>query len=162
MTSDRARRRAAPSASEQGPRPDRGSRSRRARSQRAALAAFDAFRQRHYQPYLGYALLRLGRPAAAESVVSAAFTELAVSWHLVLGSPEPAAIAWRILHEHVDGALGPAAARAADEPRRGALRRDACLLHDQMHLSCERTAEVMGICQADLAGLLAQAGCPQE
>ncbi|MEV5980974.1 hypothetical protein [Streptomyces sp. NPDC052114] len=161
MTSDHARRDAAQTASDQGLRAKRGSRGDRARSQRAVLAAFDAFRQRHYQPYLEYALLRLGRSAAAESAVSAAFTELAVSWHLVLGSPEPAAIAWRILHEHVDNALGPAA-RVADEPRRGALRRDACLLHDEMHLSCERTAEVLGICQADLVGLLAPAGCPKE
>lgn len=159
MTSEQARPRTAPVAGVDNVPAERDFRSRRARSQRAALAAFDAFRQRHYQPYLGYTLLRLGRMDTAEATVAAAFTELAVSWHLVLRSSEPAAIAWHILHDHVDRALGPAAGRTAEEGEAGALRRDACLLHDQMHLSSEKAAEVMGIGSADLVGLLAAGGC---
>ncbi|MEV0259041.1 hypothetical protein AB0H82_32855 [Streptomyces sp. NPDC050732] len=131
------------------------------RSQRTVLAAFDAFRQRHYQPYLDYALLRLGRGEAAEATIAAAFTELAVSWHQVLRSSEPAAIAWRMLHQHIDHALGHARTDVSALGGVGALQRDARLLRDQLHLSSERTAEVMGITESDLAGLLGPASRPK-
>ncbi len=86
--------------------------------------------------------------------MAAAFTELAVSWHMTLGSSGPAAIAWRTLHVHVDEAL-----EHAQEPPQGgsvtrALERDAHLLHDQLHFSCERAAEVMGIASTEFPRLL--------
>ncbi|WP_326725851.1 hypothetical protein OHT59_47030 [Streptomyces sp. NBC_00243] len=52
---------------------------RELRAERRALAPYAAFRERHYEPYLQYAGLRIGRHRAAESAVTAAFTELAVS-----------------------------------------------------------------------------------
>jgi hypothetical protein len=72
---------------------------------RLAVTAYTAFRERHYEPYLQYAALRIGRGGAAETAVSAAFTELAVSWTAILGSADPSVLAWRILHDHVDRAL---------------------------------------------------------
>ncbi|MEU9381292.1 hypothetical protein AB0D38_09965 [Streptomyces sp. NPDC048279] len=116
-----------------------------------ALAAYTAFRERHYEPYLQYAALRIGRRQAAERAVTAAFTELAVSWTVVLGSAGPAAVAWRILHDHVDRALGrgPAAGQAVQT-----LQHDANFLHEQMHLSSDRIAEVLGIHPSDVPSLL--------
>ncbi|MGW0817008.1 hypothetical protein ACWD00_27830 [Streptomyces viridiviolaceus] len=127
------------------------------RAQRTALAAYTAFRERHYEPYLQYAALRLGRGAAAEAVVVAAFTELAVSWTAILGSAGPAAAAWRILHDHIDRALGcgPAAVPAVQ-----ALQHDAHFLHEQMQLSPERIAEVLGIRPENLPSLPTRG--PQE
>jgi hypothetical protein len=103
---------------------------------------------------LQYAALRIGRRRAAETVVTAAFTELAVSWTVILGSAGcPAAGAWRILHDHVDRAVGSGS--AALESGRGmqTLHDDACLLHEQMRLSRDRIAEVLGVHPADLPSL---------
>ncbi|MGA4838154.1 hypothetical protein [Streptomyces sp. G45] len=124
------------------------------RSQRLLLAAFHAFRQRHYQPYLQYAVLRLGRRAPAEAAVAATFTELAVSWHMILGSSEPAAIAWRTLHDHVDEAQDHAMKPPSGGGAARALERDAHLLHDELNFSRERAAEMMGIASTDLPRLL--------
>ncbi|MEV7862953.1 hypothetical protein AB0O86_30130 [Streptomyces hirsutus] len=117
------------------------------------LTAYAAFRERHYEPYLQYAALRIGRRGAAEGVVTAAFTELAVSWTAILGSAGPAALAWRILHDHVDRALGCAPAAVPTGQVMQALHSDACFLHERMHLSRERIAEVLGIRPADLPSL---------
>ncbi|WP_074995684.1 hypothetical protein [Streptomyces prasinopilosus] len=123
------------------------------RAQRTALTAYTAFRERHYEPYLQYAALRIGRRGAAEKVVTAVFTELAVSWTAVLGSAGPAAVAWRILHDHVDRAVGcdPTAVAAVQDMQ--TLHDDACFLHEEMHLSRDRIAEVLGIRPADLPSL---------
>jgi hypothetical protein len=121
------------------------------RARPAALASFDAFRQRNYEPYLEYAALRLGQRHEAETTVAAAFTELAVSWTAVLGTAGPAAIAWHILHDHIDHALGHPARPGPAEAGR---QQDARLLHHDLRLSSERTAEVMGIPPSDIAGLL--------
>ncbi|MFD5858748.1 hypothetical protein [Streptomyces chartreusis] len=115
------------------------------RAPRSALTAYTAFRERHYEPYLQYAALRIGRRGVAERVVTAAFIEMAVSWTAILGSAGPAALAWLILHDHVDRALGCGpdpvpACRAAQ-----ALREDAFFLYEQMNLSRDRIAEVLGI-----------------
>lgn len=155
MTFEQARHHAVSTLDGQGPMGDRSSDSWRLRSQRIALAAFDAFRQRHYEPYLAYALLRLDLEEAAEATVNAAFTELAVSWHRVLRSSEPAAIAWHMLHRYIDQALGQETSGSSADRAVGALRQDARLLHHQLHLSAERTAEVMGMALVDLVGLLA-------
>jgi hypothetical protein len=119
-----------------------------------------AFRERHYEPYLQYAALRIGGSAAAEAAVIAAFTELAVSWTAILGGAGPAAVAWRILHDHVDRALGcgPTAVPASQIVQ--TLQYDARFLHEQMHLSPDRIAEVLGIRPADLPSLSARS--PQE
>jgi hypothetical protein len=123
------------------------------RAPRIALAAYTAFRERHYEPYLQYAALRIGRRGAAERVVTAAFTELAVCWTAVLGSAGPAAVAWRILHDHVDRALegDPIAVEAGQAVR--ALHNDAFFLHEQMHLGRDRIAEVLGIRPGELPSL---------
>ncbi|MFJ4691748.1 hypothetical protein [Streptomyces sp. NPDC088766] len=123
------------------------------RAQRTALTAYTAFRERHYAPYLQYASLRIGRRQAAERVVTAAFTELAVSWTAVLGSAGPAAVAWRILHDHVDRATGCGPAIVARGQDMQMLHSDACFLHEQMHLSRDRIAEVLGIRPSDLPRL---------
>lgn len=130
------------------------------RAQRTALAAFTAFRERRYEPYLQYAALRIGRSAAAEAAVMAAFTELAVSWTAILGGAGPAAAAWRILHDHIDRALGcgPNAVPAGQAVQ--ALQHDAHFLHEQMQLSPERIAEVLGIRPENLPSLPPRA--PQE
>ncbi|MFJ3762883.1 hypothetical protein [Streptomyces sp. NPDC090080] len=119
----------------------------------AALTAYTAFRERHYEPYLQYAALRIGRDQAAEKAVTAAFIELAVSWTAILGSAGPAAVAWTILHDHVERALGHSAATGQGLQ---ALHHDASLLHEQMHLSRDRTAEVLGIDPADIPILLSR------
>jgi hypothetical protein len=123
------------------------------RAQRTALTAYTAFRERHYESYLQYAALRIGRRGAAEKVVTAAFTELAVSWTAVLGSAGPAAVAWRILHDHVDRAAGCAPAAIAADQDMQTLHDDACFLHEEMHLSRDRIAEVLGIRLVDLPSL---------
>ncbi|MFH9828209.1 hypothetical protein [Streptomyces bobili] len=129
------------------------------RAQRTALTAYTAFRERHYDPYLQYAALRIGRRHAAERVVMAAFTELAVSWTAILGGAGPAAVAWRILHDHVDRATGGPATVATGQDMQ-MLHSDACFLHEQMHLSRDRIAEVLGIRPADLPRL--QSPAPEE
>lgn len=123
------------------------------RAQRTALAAYTAFRERHYEPYLQYAALRIGRGAAAERAVVAAFTELAVSWTAILGGAGPAAAAWRILHDHVDRALGcgPTSVPASQVVQ--TLQHDAHFLHEQMHLGPDRIAEVLGVRPGDLPRL---------
>jgi hypothetical protein len=135
-------------------------RSSQDRAQRTALAAYTAFRERHYEPYLQYAALRIGRNAAAETAVVAAFTELAVSWTAILGGAGPAAVAWRILHDHVDRALGrgPTAVPAGQVVQM--LQHDAHFLHEQMRLSPERIAEVLGVRPGDLPTLPSRS--PQE
>ncbi|RPF39347.1 hypothetical protein [Streptomyces sp. TLI_185] len=125
-----------------------------ARAGRATLAAYAVFRERHYEPYLHYAALRIGRHEAAETAVTAAFTELAVSWTAVLGSAGPAAIAWRILHHHIDHALGLSPGQASGGRPVWALLHDVHLLHQEMHLSCERIAEVVGLPPDQVLGLL--------
>lgn len=130
------------------------------RAPRSALTAYTAFRERHYEPYLQYAALRIGRRKAAERVVTAAFTELAVSWTAILGSAGPAAVAWRILHDHVDRALGCGPVAVPDGQAVQALQNDAFFLHEQMHLSRDRIAEVLGIRPGDLPSLPPRS--PQE
>lgn len=126
------------------------------RAERRALAAYAVFRERHYEPYVQYAALRIGRHRAAELAVSAAFTELAVSWTAVLGSAGPAAVAWRILHDHIDDVLGlrPAPAHASGGQMVRALQHDVYLLHQQIHMSRDRIAEVLGISPDQVSGLL--------
>lgn len=124
------------------------------RAPRTALTAYTAFRERHYEPYLQYAALRIGRRGAAETAVTAAFTELAVSWTAILGSAGPAAVAWRILHDHVDRALGYGPASVPADHVVQMLQCDAHFLHDRMHLSRDHIAEVLGIRPADLHSLL--------
>ncbi|MDR6981018.1 hypothetical protein J2X68_007760 [Streptomyces sp. 3330] len=121
---------------------------------RSALTAYTAFRERHYEPYLLYAALRIGRPGAAEAAVTAAFTELAMSWTAILGDARPAAAAWRILHDHVDRALGYGPADVSADHVVQMLRRDAYVLDKRMHLSRDRIAEVLGIRPGDLHSLL--------
>ncbi|MEU3549451.1 hypothetical protein [Streptomyces longwoodensis] len=123
------------------------------RAQRTALTAYTAFRERHYEAYLQYASLRIGRRAAAETAVTAALTELAVSWTAILGSAGPAAVAWRILHHHVDRAAGcdPTAVAAGNDMQ--TLHDDAYFLHERLHLDRDRIAEVLGIHLADLPSL---------
>jgi hypothetical protein len=130
------------------------------RARRTALAAYTAFRERHYEPYLQYAALRIGRNAAAETAVVAAFTELAVSWTAILGGAGPAAVAWRILHDHVDRALGRSSTTVPASQVVQALQHDAHFLHEQMRLSPERIAEVLGVRPGDLPVLPPR--CPQE
>jgi hypothetical protein len=132
------------------------------RSQRAAVTAFAAFRERQYEPYLQYAALRIGRYGAAETAVAGAFTELAVCWIAVLGSAGPAAIAWRILHDHIEHVLGGSLDAAPLDQGVRALQQDVRLLHRQMQLSLERIAEVLGIPPADVLGLLPAAACSKE
>ncbi|MDQ0935178.1 hypothetical protein [Streptomyces turgidiscabies] len=124
------------------------------RAERAALAAYAVFRERHYEPYLQYAALRIGQHGAAESAVAAAFTELAVSWTAVLGSAGPAAVAWRILHDHIDLVLGQHLGHMSGGQVVRTLRRDVQLLHQQLHLSCDRIAEVLGVPPDQVPGLL--------
>lgn len=130
------------------------------RTQRTVLAAYTAFRERHYEPYLQYAALRIGRSAAAETAVLAAFTELAVSWTAILGGTGPAAAAWRILHDHVDRALGRGPATVPASQLVQSLQHDAHFLHEQMRLSPERIAEVLGVRPGDLPTLPPRS--PQE
>jgi hypothetical protein len=102
---------------------------------------------------LQYAALRLGTPGPAEAAVTAAFTELAVAWTAILGSAGPAHVAWCILHDHIDHALGlhPTGSHVSTARE---LRRDVQMLRRQMHLSCERIAEVIGIPSDQVPGLL--------
>ncbi|MEU5599152.1 hypothetical protein [Streptomyces sp. NPDC020298] len=132
------------------------------RAERAAVAAFAAFRERHYDPYLQYAALRIGHFGAAERAVAAAFTELAVSWTVVLGSSGPAAVAWAILHDHIDQALdGQLRSCPFSRPVRS-LHLEAQVLHRRLQLSSERVAEVLGIPVEDVWGLLPSVGTPKE
>ena len=124
------------------------------RAERRALAAYAAFRERHYEQYVQYAALRIGRHRAAELAVSAAFTELAVSWTAVLGSAGPAAVAWRILHDHIDDVLGRRPAHASGGQMVRALQHDVYLLHQQIHTSRDGIAEVLGISPDQVSGLL--------
>ncbi|MFJ6900586.1 hypothetical protein [Streptomyces hokutonensis] len=124
------------------------------RAERRALAAYAAFRERHYEPYLQYVGLRIGWHGAAESVVTAAFTELAVSWTAVLGSAGPAAVAWRILSDHIDDVLGRRSGHASGHQMVQALRDDVYLMHQQMHMSRDRIAELLGIAPDQVSGLL--------
>ncbi|MGW0874257.1 hypothetical protein ACWD3Z_27790 [Streptomyces sp. NPDC002740] len=121
---------------------------------RTALTAYTAFHERHYEPYLLYAVLRIGRPKVAEAAVTAAFTELAVSWTTILGGAGPAAAAWRILHGSVDSAMGYGPADVPADHVVQMLRRDAYVLDKRMHLSRDRIAEVLGIRPGDLHSLL--------
>ncbi|MFJ5035302.1 hypothetical protein ACIQB5_46480 [Streptomyces sp. NPDC088560] len=122
------------------------------------MAAFAAFRERHYEPYLQYAALRIGRYGAAERAVAAAFTELAVSWTVVLGSSGPAAVAWDILHDHIGQALDGCCPPSL--PGRS-LHLEAQVLHRRLQLSSERVAEVLGIPVEDVCGLLPFPGLPK-
>ncbi|MGV2917036.1 hypothetical protein [Streptomyces alfalfae] len=123
------------------------------RAQRIALTAYTAFRERHYEPYLQYAALRIGRSAAAETAVLAAFTELAVSWTAILGGTGPAAAAWRILHDHVDRALGHGPTPVSVSQLVQTMQHDAHFLHEQMRLCPERIADVLGVRPGDLPAL---------
>ncbi|MFJ4519205.1 hypothetical protein ACIP6V_09700 [Streptomyces sp. NPDC088770] len=124
------------------------------RAQRTALTAYAAFRERHYESYLQYAGLRIGQRGAAEAAVDAAFTELAVSWTVLLGSAGPAAAAWRILHNHINRALGLGATTAPASRVVQTLQQDAHLLHQRMHLTHDRIAEVLGVRPGDVLRLL--------
>ncbi|MGW0578821.1 hypothetical protein ACWD25_23270 [Streptomyces sp. NPDC002920] len=126
------------------------------------MAAFTAFCERHYEPYVQYAALRIGQHGAAEAAVAAAFTELAVSWTAVLGSPGPAAVAWGILQDHVDHALGQRRRTAPHSRAAHTLRQDAQLLYGQMQLSSERVAEVLGVLPSDVPSLLPPATAAKE
>ncbi|MFJ3495017.1 hypothetical protein ACIPPJ_15690 [Streptomyces sp. NPDC086091] len=118
------------------------------------MTAFGAFRERHYEPYLRYAALRIGQSDAAERVVSDAFTELAVTWTVALGSAGPAAVAWDILHDHIGQALaGRGHPDRSDGPARS-LPLEAQVLHRRLRLSSERVAEVLGISPGVVPGLL--------
>lgn len=142
--------------------PTTHSRPRDMRAERSAVTAFAAFRERHYEPYLQYAALRIGQYGVAERAVAAAFTELAVSWTVVLGSPGPAAVAWDILHDHIGQALNERfCPRPSTRPARS-LHLEAQVLHRRLQLSSERVAEVLGIPVADVYGLLPSTGAPKE
>ncbi|MEG8281273.1 hypothetical protein [Streptomyces sp. AHA2] len=126
------------------------------RAPQAALASFVAFRERLYEPYMLYTTWRMGRLAAAERVVTAAFTELAVSWLAVLGSASPAVVAWGILHHHVDQALGlDAVGDVADARAQQVLPSDVAFLREYMHMSRDRIADVLGLRPVDLPDLAA-------
>lgn len=129
------------------------------RAPHSALASYVAFRERLYEPCVLYTTWRMGRLAAAERVVAAAFTELAVSWMAVLSSASPAVVAWSILHDHVDQALGLGAVRDAEDEPGQALPSDVAFLQEQMHMSRERIADVLGVRPVDLPSL---SGSPQE
>ncbi|MEW2134932.1 hypothetical protein [Streptomyces sp. NPDC005435] len=124
------------------------------RAERAAVAAFAAFRERHYESYLQYTEVRIGHYGPAERVVAEAFTELAVSWTAVLGSSGPAAVAWDILHEHIDHALGAGSAFAPSEKPARSLHLEAHVLCRRLRLSSERVAELLGRPVDDIRGLL--------
>ncbi|MCZ0991769.1 hypothetical protein [Streptomyces diastatochromogenes] len=126
------------------------------------MAAFAAFRERQFEPYLQYAALRIGQPCAAEKAVAAAFTELAVSWTVVLGSSGPAAVAWDILHDHIDHALGLETQTSPSGRTVRSLQLDAHVLHRRLRLSSERVAEVLGVALEDLASLLPSPAAPME
>ncbi|WP_145883812.1 hypothetical protein [Streptomyces sp. BK340] len=126
------------------------------------MTAFAAFRERHYEPYLQYAALRIGQDCAAETAVAAAFTELAVSWTVVLGSTIPAAVAWDILHDHIDHAVGVKTQTSAPGRAARSLQLDAHVLHRRLRLSSERVAEVLGVAREDLVGLLPSSAAPLE
>lgn len=104
--------------------------------------------------------MRIGRRAAAETAVTAAFTELAVSWTAVLGSDGPAAVAWCILHDHVEQALESASTTVPAGRVAQTLQSDARFLYEQMHLSRDRIAEVLGMRPADVPSLLPH--CPER
>jgi hypothetical protein len=130
------------------------------RAPRSALDSYAAFRERFFEPYLLYTTWRIGRLAAAEKVVAAAFTELAVSWTAVLGSASPAVVAWSILHDHVDYALGYGSAPDAAGALAQAAPSEVFFLHEQMHMSRDRIADVLGVRPVDLPSLPAR--CPSE
>ncbi|MEU9575114.1 hypothetical protein AB0D62_35735 [Streptomyces massasporeus] len=123
------------------------------RAPHSVLASYVAFRERLYEPYVLYTTWRMGRLAAAERVVAAAFTELAVSWTTVLGSASPAVVAWSILHDHVDKALGLGAVADAADALGQALPRDVAFLREHMHMSRDRIADVLGVRTVDLPSL---------
>lgn len=125
-----------------------------ARAEQAAVAAYTAFRERHYEPYVQYATLRIGQYGAAEKVVAATFTELAVSWIVVLGSAGPAAIAWDILRDHIGQAVGERRCPCPLVRSVGTLQMEAQVLHRRLQLSSERVAEVLGVPVEDVCGLL--------
>ncbi|SNX88455.1 hypothetical protein SAMN06272735_8905 [Streptomyces sp. TLI_55] len=129
----------------------------RLRAERAALASYAAFREGRYEPYLQFAALCLGRSGPAQAAVTAAFTELAVAWTAILGSAAPAAVAWRILHDHIDRARGVQPAGRNGGPTVRELRDDVQVLSRQMYLSCERIAEVTGVPPEQVSGLLLRA-----
>ncbi|MGW2492330.1 hypothetical protein ACWCV9_34695 [Streptomyces sp. NPDC001606] len=122
------------------------------------MAAFAAFRERLYEPYLQYSALRIGQYGAAERAVAAAFTELAVSWTKVLGSSGPAAVAWDILHDHIDQALGGHLHPCPFGRPVRSLHLEVQVLHRRLLLSSERIAEVLGIPVEDVCGLLLPSG----
>ncbi|MEV3972805.1 hypothetical protein AB0K68_32435 [Streptomyces sp. NPDC050698] len=125
------------------------------RAPHSVLASYVAFRERLYEPYVLYTTWRMGQLAAAERVVAAAFTELAVSWTTVLGSASPAVVAWSILHDHVDKALGLGAVADADaaDALGQALPSDVAFLREHMHMSRDRIADVLGVRPVDLPSL---------
>ncbi|MFD3821929.1 hypothetical protein [Streptomyces sp. NPDC058625] len=118
------------------------------------MTAFTVFRERHYEPYVQYAALRIGQYGAAERVVAAAFTELAVSWTVALGSAGPAAIAWDILRDHIGQAVGERRRPCPFARSVQSLQMEAQVLHRRLQLSSERVAEVLGVPVEDICGLL--------
>ncbi|MER6406242.1 hypothetical protein ABT269_22545 [Streptomyces viridosporus] len=118
------------------------------------MTAFAAFRERYYEHYVQYAALRLGAYVSAEEVVAAAFTELAVSWTVVLGSSGPAAVAWDILHDHIEQALGPVQFPCPSRRPARSLHLDAQVLHRRLQLSSARVAEVLGLAAEEVFRLL--------
>lgn len=122
---------------------------------RAALTVcmpldYTAFCLMNQESYLRYARERLVDPQVAEATVKSALGELATIWPTALRSASTAAVAWRTMAAYVSRArtiCTPAVRGALDclHSILPALQADVLILHRQLALSIEETADLMGI-----------------
>ncbi|GJF30151.1 hypothetical protein KNE206_28510 [Kitasatospora sp. NE20-6] len=124
---------------------------------------FTAFCELHRPRYLSYARVWFHDPARAGRVVDQAFHALADVWPEVLGSPNPAAIAWQILRSTVAECDRPRPEPIV-EHRPAPADEDLAILHYVVGLAAPEIADVVGAEAASVAGQLRHAlrGMPQE
>ncbi|MEU9623638.1 MULTISPECIES: hypothetical protein [unclassified Streptomyces] len=132
---------------------------RRAIGGRAAVMAFHAFRALYKESYLAYATARLGSRQSAEEAVEDTLTALAVNWSSALGCSHPAAVAWRLLCEHVDHA-GKDAPLLPPCCCRHRCVSDALMLCVQLRMDTATAAELMGLSHSEFLAALRGANEP--
>ncbi|MFC3352094.1 sigma-70 region 4 domain-containing protein [Streptomyces echinoruber] len=116
-----------------------------------------AFRQLHHDAYLDYAQVRTGSRVRAVRCVETVFDRLRDIWQAALRG-SPAAQAWGMLHEqancHSDCGAGHVwPIHCLLEGRQA----DVVLLHRRLRLSVEEAADLMGVPDYTVRGLLRSA-----
>ncbi|GAA2679278.1 hypothetical protein GCM10009864_59280 [Streptomyces lunalinharesii] len=109
-----------------------------------------------------YAEARLGSGVLGHGAVVAAFSALSTIWADVLGRSRPCTASWQILVDTVSAVRSASPGAGADVdvlyevlPARQA---DAVLLRDELGMSVEDTADLMGVDQSAMIVLLQVAG----